>query len=76
MIVLYSTETCPMCKMLKSRLDSAKIDYEVCMDIDKMKDLGISHVPVLSVDGSLMNLQNAIGYINSIESGEGHGTCK
>lgn len=73
MIILYSTETCPMCKMLKRKLDEAKVDYEICMDVDQMKSLGISHVPVLSVDGSLMNLQNAIGYINSIESGEDHG---
>jgi len=69
MLVLYSTENCPMCKMLKQRLDSAKIEYEVCMDMDKMVELDITHVPVLGVDGLLMNMPAAIGYINSIESG-------
>lgn len=65
-IILYSTG-CPKCKVLKSKLDSKNLDYEVFSDVDKMIEMGMSEMPMLSVNGDLMNFGNAIKWINSRE---------
>ena len=53
MIVVYSTG-CPKCGVLERKLNEKGISYEMCMDVDKMLGLGITSVPVLDVDGEMM----------------------
>lgn len=57
---------CPMCEMLKGRLDSMGIEYTVSMNVDEMIAKGISHVPVIEGDeGQLYFGKDALDYINS-----------
>lgn len=56
---------CPMCEMMKGRLDSMKVDYIVCMDTDEMLSKGIKHVPVVEDEnGTLYFGKDALTYIN------------
>jgi len=64
MITIYSTPTCPRCKVLKTKLAQKGIEYEECMDEMKMQELGILSVPVVAVDGKLLDFSEAIKYIN------------
>ena len=66
-IVLYSTG-CPVCKMLKMRLDAAGIKYLTITDIDAMKKLGIKSAPVLGVDGELMTAAEAMKWLSAESS--------
>lgn len=52
-IIVYSTEHCPSCKVLKSKMDKEEIQYQVIQDIDVMRDKGISHVPMVEIDGKI-----------------------
>ena len=65
-IILYSTG-CPKCSVLSRKLTDKNIKYEVCNDIEKMQDLDIMAVPVLSVDGELFDFTSAINWINNYE---------
>lgn len=67
MNVLYSTG-CPRCSMLKKKLSDMGVDYVENNNIDEMLSLGINDVPVLSVNGRLMNFSEAIKWL---VSGEG-----
>ena len=67
MIVVYSTG-CTKCGVLERKLNEKGISYEMCMDVDKMLGLGITSVPVLDVDGEMMDFQEAVKWIN--EQGE------
>ena len=67
MIVVYSTG-CPKCGVLERKLNEKGISYEMCPDVDKMLGLGITSVPVLDVDGEMMDFQEAVKWIN--EQGE------
>nr|DAO99889.1 MAG TPA: NrdH [Caudoviricetes sp.] len=67
MIVVYSTG-CPKCGVLERKLNEKSISYEMCTDVDKMLALGITSVPVLDVDGKIMDFQEAVKWIN--EQGE------
>lgn len=63
MVILYSTG-CPKCQVLKSKLDSKNISYEVFDDKDKMINKGFTNVPMLEVDGEIMDFKKAVEWIN------------
>ena len=64
MITLYSTH-CPQCKALEMKLNKKKIEYVVCDDENKMKELGFTSAPILDVDGTTYTFANAIKWVNS-----------
>ena len=63
--ILYSTG-CPKCKVLKSKLDGKNIDYIIVDDIDEIMSKGIETVPVLEINGEMMNFKSAVDYVNKI----------
>ena len=63
MIVLYSNH-CPCCEVLKARLDVAGIDYTINSDTAGMLAQGITHLPMLCVDGMMMNYPAALAWLN------------
>ena len=62
-IILY-TIGCPMCQVLKKKLDMKNIQFKEINDIDIMKNKGISSVPVLEINGELMNFSDANKWVN------------
>lgn len=58
-ITLYSSPTCPMCKMLKMELDKRNIEYNHVNDVDELLRIGITHPPVLEVNGVRMQAPEA-----------------
>ena len=69
-LVLYSTG-CTACKNLKLMLQDAGIEYTENNSIDEMLALGISQVPVLSVDGELMTYDDAKKWVQSNNNNKG-----
>lgn len=64
-MVLYSSSTCPKCKVLKMKLEKAGIKYTVNENIEDMQLLGIKTIPYLQTDeGSLLDFGEAVKYIN------------
>lgn len=61
-IVLYSTG-CPACNNLKLMLNKAGIEYTENNSKEEMLALGLSKVPVLSVDGVNMEYDDAKAWI-------------
>jgi len=62
MITLYSND-CPKCKILKFKLDSKNIQYELCSDIDIMTSKGFQTTPMLTVEEETMNYLYAINWV-------------
>lgn len=62
-IIIYSSATCPKCKMLKMELHSRGIEFEDCQDIEKITSLGITHVPVMSINGQLFDFKSAVAWL-------------
>lgn len=58
---------CPKCKVLKIKLDKAKLEYDIIDDLQEMMSLGISTLPMLQVDEELMDFSKAITWINTLE---------
>lgn len=63
MIKMYSTH-CPKCKILETKLKQKNIQYEECNDVDEMLKKGIETVPVLEVDGQLLDFGKAVKWVN------------
>jgi len=66
MIILYSTN-CPKCKVLEQKLKSKNIEYIEFTDVNKMIEMGFSVMPMLEVDGVVMDFTTANKWINEIK---------
>jgi glutaredoxin len=65
MVKIYTTDTCPRCKVLKVKMDAKGIPYESITDVDEIQRLGIMSVPYMQVDdGELMDFATANAWIN------------
>lgn len=62
MVILY-TNNCPKCRVLKEKLDSKNIQYEIFDDVEEMIKRGFSHMPMLEVDGNVMDFKKAIIWV-------------
>lgn len=65
MITIYTTETCPKCKILKKKLQNKEIPYVEIQDIDELIKLNIDEVPVVKVDDNIMNFNEAVTWVNN-----------
>lgn len=65
-IILYSTG-CPKCNVLKKKLAAKGITYTENNNTEQMVALGIDTVPILNVNGKLLNFQEAAAWINESE---------
>lgn len=63
-LILYSTG-CPKCEVLKKKLVAKNIRYNEENSREKMLELGLTEVPVLSVNGDLKSFGEAVKWINS-----------
>ena len=64
MVTIYTTETCPKCKILKMKLTAKGIDYKECTDMEIMEFLELRSVPYLEVNEQLMDFSEANNWIN------------
>ena len=65
-IVLYSTG-CPKCRVLETKLKAKGIGYAEINDVDVMEAKGIMNLPMLEVDGEILNFSEAIKWVNDAE---------
>lgn len=63
-IVLYSTG-CPRCTVLEKKLKAKNVEYEEINDEDAMLEKGFTTVPMLEVDGVVLNYKEANEWINN-----------
>ena len=66
-IVLYSADYCPKCQVLKKKLAAKYVEFKTIQDENILDEMGIDELPVLSVNGELMNMAAANNWINSLE---------
>lgn len=62
-VVLYTTH-CPKCSVLEKKLSSKNIEYEEITDTQAMLDKGFVNVPILEVDGIVMDFGQANTWLN------------
>lgn len=70
-VVLYSTG-CPRCNVLKKKLSEKRIKFEECSDVEEMRELCITTVPMLRVSNddvcdSVLDFVSAVQWVNAQE---------
>lgn len=59
MIKLYTSATCPTCKMIKTKLQQKNIPYQEIDDIEYLKSKNIMRLPVMEFeDGTILKSPN------------------
>ena len=64
-IILYSTG-CPKCEILKKKMGEKNISYTEINDIDIINEKNITFVPMLEIEGKLLNYRESVSFVNSI----------
>ena len=66
-MTVYSSSTCPKCKVLKMKLDKLGIAYNANENIEEMEKLGIKSLPMMQVgDNELLDFGAAIAFIRKL----------
>ena len=68
MIKMYGLPTCSRCVVLKGKLRAKNIDFEYIDEPDVLIDMGFSSVPMLEVEGEVMDFTKAISWVNNTEA--------
>lgn len=67
-VILYKSNTCPNCRMVKMKLEKKGIPFTEELDMDLMTNLGIKGIPTLEVDGQRMtNIRDINNWLNAQE---------
>lgn len=64
-LVLYTT-FCPKCKVLEKKLAEKNLVYETVTDVNVMSEKGFQTVPMLEVDGKVMDFSKAAEWVNKL----------
>lgn len=63
-IIIYSSPTCPQCKMIKMQLQKEGLEYTDIQDVTVLTSMNIRKVPTLEVNGELfVGAQKALAWI-------------
>lgn len=68
-IVLYSTN-CPNCRMLEKKLTDANIKFDICTDMEVMKEKNITSAPSLEINGKIYTFFEANQWLKNVKRGE------
>ena len=63
-IILY-TIGCPRCIQLEKLLDKQKIAYQTVEDKATMLEKNFAQLPILEVDGTIMEYTEAVAWLNT-----------
>lgn len=64
-VTLYSTG-CPKCRILETKLNQKNISFNIDKDEDEMIKRGFQSLPMLEVDGKLMDFGDAVRWVNEL----------
>ena len=65
-MILY-TQGCVKCDVLKKKLEQKGLSFTIeSNNFQKLIDAGIDHMPVLEVNGELLQFNDAVEYVNSL----------
>lgn len=64
-VILYSTH-CTKCVVLEKKLNQKSISYEEVNDVKIIREKGFLSVPMLEVDGEIMDFKTAFNYVESL----------
>ena len=65
LVTLY-TNDCPKCKILKTKLDTKNVQYDICNDLELMINKGFRSMPILEVDGKTFLFNDAVAWVNEV----------
>ena len=70
-MTVFSSSTCPKCKVLKMKLDKAGIEYTVNENMDDAIALGLKSFPYIQFeDGTLLDFGASIAWVKDMEAAQ------
>jgi glutaredoxin len=67
-IILYSTDTCHRCKMVKQILNIHNVQYVEVTDIDLMKNKCFNEVPMMEINDRTLDYGHIVAWLKKNDS--------
>lgn len=67
-LLLYGSEGCPRCSVLRKKMEMAGIEYEETHNIQPLMELGYQQLPILCNGVDYMPFKEALNYIKELEA--------
>lgn len=64
-VLIYTSPICPKCSALKQKMSSKGISFKETEDYTGLEGSGFFGLPVLQVDGKLMDFSAAWNWVNT-----------
>lgn len=64
-IILYSNN-CPLCNALSKKLQEKNIKFIEENDVNKMIQMGFSHMPMLAVNDKVLDYPSALNWLKTM----------
>lgn len=65
-VTLYSIG-CPKCVILETKMKQKNIEYNIETNVDLMVEKGFQSLPMLEVNGEIMDFGTAVKWVNGVE---------
>ena len=62
-IVLYSTNTCSRCKIVKQILNIHNVKYTEITDVDIMKEKGFNEAPIMEINDKTLDYGDIVEWL-------------
>lgn len=66
MIIVYSSQGCGGCALVKRILKEKGIAFQLADSFDKVIEAGLSQLPIIEVEGAFFSGSEAIDYANKL----------
>lgn len=67
-MILYTKTNCPLCTVVRTKLNIAGIEYEECKDEEKMEEFHIDTLPVAQIGDKLLEFKEILNYIDEVNN--------
>ena len=67
MSINFYTIHCPKCDVLEKKLNNKNVKYNLITDTGVMQQKGLDTMPMLEIDGKMMEFGAAVKWINELE---------
>lgn len=64
-VIIYTSPTCPKCEILKTKFKNKNIEYREINEYKTLIELGITEVPIVSINGVKMDFVTANNWCNN-----------
>ena len=67
MIIVYGSDECPRCNVIKQKIERAGIEYTFSTDTRFLEEKGFTQLPIVYLNDAYLTFKEMNQYLNNLE---------